>query len=73
MNDGDALHALTTAVQAELGGKDYRSAAPADRDDYLAALRLADLVGMDRRVETRSKPRRGLHVWTKVNLGELRT
>jgi ActR/RegA family two-component response regulator len=42
MNDGDALHAVSTAVQAELGGKDYRSAAPADRDDCLAALCLAD-------------------------------
>lgn len=42
MNDGDALRAVSTAVQAELGGKDYRSAAPADRDDCLAALCLAD-------------------------------
>ena len=42
MNDGDALRAVSTAVQAELGGKDYRSAAPADRDDCLAAICLAD-------------------------------
>jgi hypothetical protein len=41
MNDGDALRAVATAVQAELGGKDYRSAARADRDDCLAALCLA--------------------------------
>ncbi|MGI5211944.1 hypothetical protein [Plantactinospora sp. CA-290183] len=41
MNDGDALNAVSTAVLAELGGRDYRSAAPADRDDCLAALCLA--------------------------------
>ena len=42
MNDGDALRAVSTAVQVELGGKGYSSATPADRDDCLAALCLAN-------------------------------
>lgn len=41
MNDGDALRAVSTAVQVELGGKGYNSAIPADRDDCLAAICLA--------------------------------
>ncbi|MFC6018872.1 hypothetical protein ACFP2T_22030 [Plantactinospora solaniradicis] len=42
MNDGDALRAVSAAVQAELGGKEYRNAVPADQDDCLAALCLAE-------------------------------
>jgi hypothetical protein len=42
MNDGDALRAVSAAVQIELGGKEYSSATPADRDDCLAALCLAN-------------------------------